>query len=132
MPKTEVEGLLESLREDRSIWAVAQCGHDYRLADSVLFYGSDVPQAGKEYVRTLQEELRQLDRENKELLARLTAGFTKKSAEVKLGKTVEKVSQCSLAFHTIRGTVEESLIRLTTWRSSGYRPGVSLGLSLSM
>ena len=56
-----------------------------------MFYGSDVPQSGKEYVRTLRTELTELQQEIKQLHNRLTLGFTKKSVEVKLGKTLEKI-----------------------------------------
>jgi predicted Holliday junction resolvase-like endonuclease len=91
MVSAEVESLLQSLRGDRSIWASAPCQHKYRLADSPLFYGSDVPEAGKEYIRTLRENLSQLNQEVRQLHNRLTEGFTKKSVEVKLGKTVEKI-----------------------------------------
>jgi predicted Holliday junction resolvase-like endonuclease len=103
MPRNEVEILLESLRSDRAIWASAPCSHEFRLADSELFYGSNIPKTGKEYLRTLQEELKELDRENKRLLAALTTGFTKKSAEVKLGKTVEKVLPALPGFPHDRG-----------------------------
>jgi predicted Holliday junction resolvase-like endonuclease len=91
MVSAEVESLLQSLREDRSVWAMAQCGHEFRLADSRLFYGSEVPEVGKEYIRTLRHDLIDLQREVKQLHNRLTEGFTKKSVDVKLGKTVEKI-----------------------------------------
>jgi predicted Holliday junction resolvase-like endonuclease len=91
MVSAEVERLLQSLREDRSVWATARCAHEYRLADSQLFYGSQIPQTGKEYVGTLRADLSELQREIKRLHDRLTSGFTKKSVEVKLGKTIEKI-----------------------------------------
>ena len=91
MTSAEVERLLRSLREDRSVWASAPCKHEYRLVDSHVFYGSDIPTIGKEYVRTLRTELTELQQEIKQLHNRLTEGFTKKSVEVKLGKTLEKI-----------------------------------------
>lgn len=91
MSRDDAIHLIEALRKDRSVWATAQCGHEFRLSDSELFYGSEIPPVGREYVRTLREEMRAMHREVELLHRRLTAGFTKKSVEVKLGKTVEKI-----------------------------------------
>jgi predicted Holliday junction resolvase-like endonuclease len=103
MVSAEVDRLLQSLRGDRSIRASAPCEHTYRLADSQLFYGSEVPQDGEEYIRTLRENLRQLRQEVRQLHTRLTEGFTKKSVEVKLGKTVEKIVPALPGFPFDRG-----------------------------
>ena len=100
---SEIEGLLLTLRGDRSVWASAPCQHEYRLADSQLFYRADIPEAGKEYVRTLRADLTALQHEVRLLHARLTAGFTKKSVEVKLGKTVEKIVPALPGFPIDRG-----------------------------
>ena len=91
MSRADAIRLIEALREDRTILASAPCEHLYRLSDSELFYGSEVPASGKEYVQALREELREIQKEVDRLRSRLTAGFTKKSVEVKLGKTVEKI-----------------------------------------
>ena len=103
MPRAEVDRLLASLWEDRYIWARAPCGHEYRLVDGSLFYGSQIPPVGQEYVKALREDLKGLNQEIKRLLTRLTSGFTKKSVEVKLGKTVEKVIPALPGFPLDRG-----------------------------
>jgi predicted Holliday junction resolvase-like endonuclease len=91
MSRSDAIRLIETLREDRAVWAIAPCEHEYRLSDSELFYGAEIPPAGKECVRTLREDLRVTQREVERLRSRLTSGFTKRSVEVKLGKTVEKI-----------------------------------------
>jgi predicted Holliday junction resolvase-like endonuclease len=91
MSRNDAILLIEALERDRSVWATTPCGHEFRLSDSELFYGSEIPPTGKEYVRTLREELREIQRDVERLHGHLTTGYTKKSVEVKLGKTVEKI-----------------------------------------
>jgi len=90
LPKP-VSALLASLRTDKSIWAAAPCGHEYRLADSVLFYRSDFPAEALPGRDLKMDELRQAQDELKALRKSLTVGFTQRSVDVTLGKTVEKV-----------------------------------------
>ncbi len=91
MVRQEIVRILETLSKDREIWAVAPCGHEYRLSDSEIFYGEDLTPSAKAFVKSVEEELADLRDEVKDLEYKLTAGFTKKSVEVKLGKTVEKI-----------------------------------------
>jgi len=93
MPK-EVAELINSIKSDRRLWAVAPCSHQYRLADSELFYGEELTPRAKEFVDMMTRGLADLRQREKELKFALTEGRTKKSAEVKLGKTVEKI--CSV------------------------------------
>jgi predicted Holliday junction resolvase-like endonuclease len=86
-----VKELLASLRSDKSIWATAPCTHSYRLADSVLFYRSDFPAEALPGRDLKLAELRQAQDELKAFRKSLTTGFTLRSVEVTLGKTVEKV-----------------------------------------
>ncbi len=86
-----VEDLLKTLRSDRSTWATAPCGHSYRLSDSVLFYRSNFPPEALPGRDQRYDELRNAQEELKALKIRLTEGFAKKSIEVTIGKTVEKV-----------------------------------------
>jgi predicted Holliday junction resolvase-like endonuclease len=86
-----VRDLLASLRSDRSIWATAPCDHSYRLADSVLFYRSNFPTEALPGRDLKLEELRLAKEELKSLRKSLTTGFTQRSFDVTLGKTIEKV-----------------------------------------
>lgn len=91
MPPQGITELLDALRTDRTIWASAPCGHEYRLSDSELFHGSKLTAKAKEFAAKLQLEMKGLRDEVKAYKYKLTAGFTKRSVEVKLGKTVEKI-----------------------------------------
>lgn len=84
--------LIKALQQDRTIWAQAPCGHEYRLCDSELFYGADLTPAGKKFRVSLQEELIKTREQLKKQRYQVTEGFTKKSVEIKLGKTVEKIA----------------------------------------
>lgn len=86
-----VKELLRELQGDRKVWAVAPCGHEYRLADSELFYGSEFSTRAREFVELVKADVARLRDDAGQLKHKLTDGFTKKSVEVKLGKTVEKV-----------------------------------------
>lgn len=86
-----VRSLLAALRSDRSIWANAPCGHEYRLANSVLFYGSNVPKEAHPGRDQLLDSLRTAKEEVKSLRSKLTTDFAKKSVEVTIGKTVENL-----------------------------------------
>jgi hypothetical protein len=86
-----VKALLASLRTDRQIWASAPCGHEYRLADSILFYGSDFPPEARPGRDQLLDSLRLAKEEVAALRAKLTTNFAKKSLEVTIGKTVENI-----------------------------------------
>ena len=88
---TSVRGLLESLRSDRTIWATAPCGHEYRLSDSSLFYGENLPPEAHPGRDQLLDALRSAKEEVKGLRAKLTTDFAKKSVEVTIGKTVENL-----------------------------------------
>lgn len=92
MASTEVSQLLGALKGDRTVWAQSiACGHEYRIADSELFYGSNLTPKAQEFMTALQTQVALLDQQLKDLKYKLTDGFTKKSVEVKLGKTVEKI-----------------------------------------
>lgn len=91
MSRDSVTQLLEELRRDRTIWATAPCEHEFRLAESVLFYHSSPPAEGLEWIDAQKTAVSELKRHILELRRSLTAGFTEKSVQVKLGKTVEKV-----------------------------------------
>lgn len=93
MARKEILDVVLSLRRDRSLWVSADCGHEYRLADSELFYRDKLPSAALDYKESLDDALAELQKEVKEYREKLTKGFTKKSVEVKLGKTVEKICQ---------------------------------------
>lgn len=86
-----VRELLATLRSDRSIWASAPCGHEYRLSDSVLFYRSNFPPEALQGRDQRYDALKHASEEIKALRARLTTEFAKKSIEVTIGKTVEKL-----------------------------------------
>lgn len=91
MSRSEAARLIETLRKDKSIWAQAPCEHEFRIADSQLFYHSELPPEGKEWLKDQRQSLADLRKEIAELQRKLTSGFTEKSVQVKLGKTVEKV-----------------------------------------
>lgn len=80
---------MEALRSDQQIWATAPCGHEYRLAKSVLFYGSALPPEAHPGRDQFLDSLRVARDEVKTLRSRLTTDFAKKSVEVTIGKTVE-------------------------------------------
>jgi hypothetical protein len=86
-----VQELLKDLRTDRSIWASAPCGHDYRLSDSELFYGSSFPDSAAPGRDQALDSLRVAKAELEALRANLTVNFVKKSVEVTIGKTVENL-----------------------------------------
>ncbi|MFH0890064.1 MAG: Holliday junction resolvase-like protein [Candidatus Aenigmatarchaeota archaeon] len=83
--------LLAALKKDHKIWAISPCGHEYRLSDSELFYGSELTPKAKEFLDLQNEGIKQLKKEAKDFKYKLTEGFTKKSVEVKIGKTIEKI-----------------------------------------
>lgn len=91
MTAVEAKKLIATLGTDRSIWASAPCGHEFRLSESQLFYHTDLPPEGEEWLRQLREQLEETRKEIDLLKVKLTTGFTEKSVQVKLGKTVEKV-----------------------------------------
>jgi predicted Holliday junction resolvase-like endonuclease len=91
VPRREILEILSFLERDRSIWATAECGHEYRLADSELFYRDELTPRAIDFRKQREEELIEFEQEVKNLQHKLTEGFTKKSVEVKLGKTVEKI-----------------------------------------
>ena len=91
MSRNEATRLIETLRKDRSIWAHAPCEHEFRIAESRLFYQSDLPPEGKEWLKDQRQSLADLKKDIADLQRKLTSGFTEKSVQVKLGKTVEKV-----------------------------------------
>jgi predicted Holliday junction resolvase-like endonuclease len=61
------------------------------LADSELFYGSELTPRAEEFQDEMNKGLADMRQRVKELRYALTDGRTKKSTEVKLGKTVEKI-----------------------------------------
>lgn len=92
MTGRQLAELIKALRHDRTIWAQAPCGHEYRLCDSELFYGSELTPSAKKFRDSLREELAKTREELKKQRYRVTEGFTKRSVEIKLGKTVEKIA----------------------------------------
>ncbi len=91
MTRADVLEVLRSLERDRSIWASAPCGHEYRLADSELFYGDELPATAEEFIEEQKAVLDEYKRKVRDLQVKLTEGFTRRSVVVKLGKTVEKI-----------------------------------------
>lgn len=110
MSKDLVNALMQELRNDRMIWATAPCGHEFRLAESILFYHSNPPAEGLEWINAQKAGVTELKRQIAELRKSLTSGFTEKSVQVKLGKTVEKVVPILPGFpydpHECRGIFE--------------------------
>lgn len=90
LPKA-VATLLANLRSDSSIWATAPCGHHYQLSESVLFYRSAFPPEALPGRDQRYDELRNAQESLIRLKGQLTDEFAKKSVEVVIGKTVEKV-----------------------------------------
>ena len=91
MTRPEIAAVLEALKRDRAIWAIAPCGDEYILADSELFYGDQLPLGAKRFVEDQKVMLEEYKQQVRDLRFKLTVGFTKKSVEVKLGKTIEKI-----------------------------------------
>lgn len=86
-----LNALIETLRSDRSVWARAPCGHEYRLAESVLFHGNTIPPSAAGAVEARRAELDQMKSELEQLRVSLTTGFVARSTAVRLGKTMEKI-----------------------------------------
>ena len=91
MKSDEQSSLLKSISSDTGIRAEAPCGHAYRLSDSIVFCGGEIPECAKAYVDGRKEEISGLKEDLSNLRKKLTTGFEKKSVEIKIGKTMEKV-----------------------------------------
>lgn len=91
MAPEDLQSIINVLRADPTLYARAPCGHEYRLADSELFHDSDFPPSGQAFLELQNGELRELEAQVKSKRHKLTEGFTKKSVDVKFGKTVEKL-----------------------------------------
>ena len=74
MKSDEQSSLLKSISSDRSIRAEAPCGHAYRLSDSIMFCGGEIPECAKAYVDGRREEISGLKDDLSSLRKKLTTG----------------------------------------------------------
>ncbi len=91
MVQSDIVRVLRVLKHDKTLWAITPCGHEYKLADSELFYGDRLPPAARPFLEEQRANIDAYKQKVHDLQLKLTTGFTKKSVEVKLGKTVEKI-----------------------------------------
>jgi predicted Holliday junction resolvase-like endonuclease len=92
------QSLLKSISSDRRIIVQAPCQHIYRLSDSIIFPGGEMPEPAKNYVGARKEEIAGLNEELSDLKKKLTTGFETKSIDVTIGKVMEKVVPALASF----------------------------------
>lgn len=92
MTAKAVRDLITDLQTDTSIRAVCpETDEEFRLADSTVFFGDELPEEAAQYVKASKEQISAARAELEKRRRALTDGFTGRSVAVKLGKTVEKV-----------------------------------------
>lgn len=90
MAEEAIDRVLQILGGDKKLLARAPCGHTYRLTDSPIFYGDNVPKPAQSWVNEMRTGLEKLRNDLEKLKNRLKSA-EQKSVDVQFGKTVEKI-----------------------------------------
>ncbi|MFH1637559.1 MAG: Holliday junction resolvase-like protein [Candidatus Woesearchaeota archaeon] len=99
MPPAQIKQLIEHLSRDNNI--IAECPHcqeNFKLGNSGLFYGEELPAAAKDFITSRNEIIKQMKEELKKMKLKATDQAAKKSVAINFGKIVEKVAPALKGF----------------------------------